>query len=108
MEIKKEITQESNSNQIAKKGDTVTVHYTGTFEDGSKFDSSLDRGQPLSFQIGSGMMIRGWEEGLVGVRVGEKVKLVLPPEFAYGEQGIPGIIPPNSTLLFEIELLAIE
>jgi len=108
MEITKEIIQESHSEQIVKSGDTVSVHYTGTFEDGSKFDSSLDRGQPLSFQIGSGMMIKGWEEGLVGVRVGEKVKLVLPPEFAYGEQGVPGVIPPNSTLLFEIELLAIQ
>lgn len=108
MEIKKEIIQESNSDQVAKSGDVVSVHYTGTFEDGSKFDSSLDRGTPFSFKIGAGMVIRGWEEGLVGMKVGEKAKLILAPEFAYGEQGIPGVIPPSSTLIFEIELLAIQ
>jgi FKBP-type peptidyl-prolyl cis-trans isomerase len=92
----------------AKPGDTVSVHYTGWLEDGTKFDSSLDRGQPLPFTIGQGGVIPGWEEGVAGMQVGGKRKLVIPPELAYGPQGYPGVIPPNATLTFEVELLQIN
>lgn len=92
----------------AKTGSMVEVHYTGTLTDGSKFDSSLDRGQPFSFQLGAGRVIRGWDEGVVGMRIGGKRKLVIPPEKAYGERGFPPVIPPSSTLVFEIELLAVR
>ncbi|MDH5490695.1 MAG: FKBP-type peptidyl-prolyl cis-trans isomerase [Myxococcales bacterium] len=92
----------------AKTGSKVSVHYTGTLTDGSKFDSSLDRGDPFSFPLGGGRVIRGWDEGVVGMKVGGKRKLVIPPEMAYGDRGFPPIIPPGSTLIFEIELLEIR
>ncbi len=92
----------------AKAGNTVTVHYTGTFIDGKKFDSSYDRGQPLSFVLGKGMVIQGWDSGVAGMKVGGKRKLTIPPSLGYGEQGVPGAIPPNSTLLFEVELLDVK
>lgn len=88
-------------------GQTVVVQYTGTLEDGTKFDSSVDRGQPFQFQIGVGRVIRGWDEGVMTMKVGGKRKLIIPPQLGYGARGV-GPIPPNSTLLFEVELIRIN
>lgn len=92
----------------AKAGNTVTVHYTGTLENGTKFDSSRDRGQAFSFPLGTGYVIKGWDEGVIGMKVGGKRKLIIPSSLAYGEVGVPGTIPPNATLVFEVELLGVK
>jgi FKBP-type peptidyl-prolyl cis-trans isomerase len=105
--IKIEVIQEGTG-APAKNGNTVTVHYRGTLEDGTIFDASDDRGEPFQFVLGAGQVIPGWEIGILDMKVGEKRILTIPPEFAYGEKGIPPVIPPNATLRFEVELLGVE
>jgi len=92
----------------ATNGQMLTMHYTGTLEDGTKFDSSVDRNEPFKFQIGVGQVIRGWEEGVLGMCIGEKRKLIVPPELGYGDQGAGQVIPGGATLYFDIELLETE
>lgn len=91
----------------AQAGQTVNVHYTGWLENGKKFDSSVDRGQPFSFPLGAGRVIKGWDEGVQGMKVGGKRKLIIPSSLGYGARGAGGAIPPNATLIFEVELLGI-
>ncbi len=91
----------------AAKGQTVSVHYTGWLENGTKFDSSKDRDEPFEFKLGAGQVIRGWDEGVAGMKPGGKRKLTLPPQLAYGDRGAGGVIPPKATLIFEVELLEI-
>ncbi len=101
-------TIEQGSGEKADEGQTLVVHYVGTLEDGTKFDSSIDRDQPFSLILGDGFLIAGWEQGLLGMQANEKRKLTIKPELAYGEVGAGDIIPANATLIFEIELLEIE
>lgn len=89
----------------AEAGQTVTVHYTGFLMDSTKFDSSVDRGEPFEFRLGSGQVIRGWDQGVAGMRVGGKRKLIVPPQLGYGDRGIPRVIPPGAQLVFDVELL---
>jgi FKBP-type peptidyl-prolyl cis-trans isomerase FkpA len=106
-ELKIEEVQAGTGDE-AVEGKEVTVHYTGTLTDGTKFDSSHDRGEPFSFRIGAGMVIPGWDQGIKGMKVGGKRKLTIPPALGYGERGAGGTIPPNATLLFDIELLSVK
>ena len=110
---KNNLTKKMDTEKVSKVGDTLTVNYVGTLENGTKFDSSVDRGVPFTFIVGIGQVIRGWDEGMLGMKVGEKKHLVIPGEKAYGPRGIPDgkggyVIPPNATLIFDVEMLGIE
>lgn len=107
MELQTEILTEGSGDQLVAPGDSISVHYTGTLEDGTKFDSSLDRGEPFTFTIGQGQVIQGWDQGLIGMKVGEQRKLTIPSDMAYGPSG-SGPIPPNATLIFTVELISIN
>lgn len=102
------LTKPDSCEKQAKNGDMLEMHYTGTLEDGKKFDSSRDRAEPFKFQIGVGQVIKGWEEGVQGMCVGETRKLMVPPELGYGDQGAGDIIPGGATLIFDVELINIE
>ncbi|MCG6136938.1 MAG: FKBP-type peptidyl-prolyl cis-trans isomerase [Nostoc sp. LLA-1] len=104
----KYVEVEEGTGATPESGQTVVVHYTGTLEDGTKFDSSRDRNQPFSFKIGVGQVIQGWDEGLSTMKVGGRRQLIIPSELGYGSRGAGGVIPPNATLLFDVELLDIK
>jgi FKBP-type peptidyl-prolyl cis-trans isomerase FkpA len=106
-ELKKEDSKIGTGAE-AVTGKSVSVHYTGWLTDGTKFDSSKDRGQPFSFQLGAGQVIKGWDQGVVGMKVGGIRKLTIPPELGYGARGAGSVIPPNATLVFEVELLGVN
>ena len=109
------VDMQAGSGAVATSGNEVTVHYTGWLYDedapdrrGKKFDSSVDRGEPFTFLLGAGRVIRGWDEGVAGMRVGGKRVLLIPPEYGYGRKGAGGVIPPNGSLVFEVELLDVR
>ena len=104
----KYIDQEVGTGDVATAGKTASVHYTGWLENGKKFDSSVDRGQPFSFPLGAGRVIKGWDEGVQGMKVGGKRKLTIPSDLGYGSRGAGGVIPPNATLIFDVELLGVR
>ena len=108
MGVDVEVIKPGDGKTYPKTGQAVVVHYTGTLTNGKKFDSSRDRGRPFRFKIGQGAVIRGWDEGVAKMSVGERAKLTCSPDYAYGEGGHPGVIPPNATLIFDVELLGLE
>eukprot|EP00877_Chromochloris_zofingiensis_P009241 jgi/Chrzof1/4570/Cz14g18200.t1 len=105
MGVTRDVIKEGDNTTYPKTGQQVSVHYTGTLQNGQKFDSSRDRGQPFKFNIGRGQVIRGWDEGVAQMSVGERAKLTISPDYGYGAQGAGGVIPPNATLIFDVELL---
>jgi FKBP-type peptidyl-prolyl cis-trans isomerase len=102
------IEVEAGTGAQAEAGKTVSVHYTGKFQDGKVFDSSVSRGEPITFPLGAGRVIKGWDEGIALMKVGGKAQLVIPPHLAYGERGAGGVIPPNATLVFDVELVSVD
>lgn len=102
------IDQVAGTGDTAKAGQTVSVHYTGWLTNGKKFDSSVDRGQPFSFRLGVGQVIKGWDEGVQGMKIGGKRKLTIPSNLGYGARGAGGLIPPHATLVFDVELLGVQ
>jgi FKBP-type peptidyl-prolyl cis-trans isomerase len=109
MQLEIKTTQEGTGDRVVKAGDTVSVQYTGKLEDGTKFDSSYDHGgQPFSFTVGAGQVIKGWDEGLLGAKVGEKRTLTIPSDLGYGANGAGAAIPPNATLIFDVEVVSIK
>jgi FKBP-type peptidyl-prolyl cis-trans isomerase len=104
----KYVDQVVGTGEVAVAGKTANVHYTGWLENGKKFDSSVDRGQPFSFPLGAGRVIKGWDEGVQGMKVGGKRKLTIPSDLGYGSRGAGGVIPPNATLIFDVELLGVR
>ncbi|MFA4817876.1 MAG: FKBP-type peptidyl-prolyl cis-trans isomerase [Parcubacteria group bacterium] len=109
MELKIETTQKGSGERVVKNGDTISVQYTGRLADGTKFDSSLDHGgAPFTFTVGAGQVIKGWDQGFLGAQAGEKRTLTIPPALGYGANGAGNVIPPNATLVFEVELVSIK
>eukprot|EP00754_Rhynchopus_humris_P042932 Rhum_TRINITY_DN2856_c0_g1::Rhum_TRINITY_DN2856_c0_g1_i1::g.8627::m.8627/K09568/FKBP1; FK506-binding protein 1 len=106
--VTKQVLTAGDGKTFPRRGDNLTMHYTGTLANGQKFDSSVDRGQPFSFQIGVGQVIRGWDDGVMQMSLGEKAVLDITPDFGYGARGAGGVIPPNAQLKFEVELLRIN
>ena len=102
--FKKDIIKQGTGSNPSK-GQNCIVHYTGTLANGTKFDSSVDRGKPFVFKVGQGQVIKGWDEGVLSMKKGEIAKLTCPPDYAYGKDGIPGVIPPSATLFFDVELI---
>ena len=102
------IKHNTTEGPVCPKGATVKVHYTGTFPDGRVFDSSVQRGEPLEFKVGVGQVIRGWDEGIALLKVGDKARFVIPSDLGYGPAGAGGVIPPNATLIFDVELMDVK
>lgn len=108
MGVDVEVIKPGDGQRFPQAGQTVVVHYTGTLTNGKKFDSSKDRGRPFKFKLGAGDVIRGWDEGVAQMSIGQVAKLTCSPDYAYGAKGVGGVIPPNATLVFEVELLNVE